>query len=893
MSHRTTTGIALALAALAAAPAGAQTTYTWTGGTTAPSGDGLWTNPANWANGSVPAGAADAVVVLAGTWQTATVQNRADPLLLTQLNLDPTAASGFSVSGSGLTFGGTAPQIQSDAAATLLISVPVTFAADTAVNLNQNNTAGQELILAGPLAAGSGVRVTVNGGTGIGLAITSANNTGFAGTLGVGPGFAGIVSLGANNAVSRAAVLDLTGLAATSSVRSGTTTATGPGFADAGYTQQVGRVQTTTTTAVGTLQAGGGTGAGTILFGFDDQTATFTGSLATANAASHVAKVGAGVQTVGGGAAFGPGSLSVRGGTLLLQSTSATDGALQNGSGAQGDLTVYAGATLRLNNGTGSANNQNRIGNTADVVLAGGTLRLDANASANSSEIFNRLRLASGESTVLIATQSGRATRFNANNTTAALVPSAPTATVLFAATALGQVSSTGTTETGGVALGSTANLLVGGGGAFGTPTVSVIPFATGSDASTRPAPSSVTASALVGYDGTTNSVRALQAADYATFAAAAATGNVSDGGFAVPAGGATVNAVRLTGDATLTGTLTVTSGALLDVNTAATTVGGGGTLAFGAGGAATAYVTTNTALTLAAPAQAANLAKSGPGTLTVQRPVALGASPVVAVNAGRLALQNDGAAATGGFTAASGAVTYQVSRGATLDVTGVTAGGGFALTGGQRLTGGGTVLGATTVGTGGVLAPSALAGTAGGPGTLTVGAMTWQGGGAYEWSLSSALGGPYTQSLVTSPAGTLDLTGLSAVNRFTVRVASLAPSNAAAAAVYDFDNTRAYTWPVATFGGGVSGFSSDKFTLDASGFAGDLGGGQFSLVAADGNTLAVQFTPVGEPRTLLALAAAGLAAGAAFGRAARGKGRQPRGFASRNTTHDGFPTAA
>src|SRR5262249_44331193 len=151
-----------------------------------------------------------------------------------------------------------------------------------------------------------------------------------------------------------------------------------------------------------------------------------------------------------------------------------------------------------------------------------------------------------------------------------------------------------------------TTGLLVGGGGSFGTPTVSVIPYATGSDASTRPVPSTVTATTFVGYDATNSSVRALQAADYSTFAAATSTANVSDGGFTVSAGGATVNSLRLTGDATLSGNLTLTAGALMNI--AAATVSGPGTLTT----ANSLYVTATAPLTITAPVQAANLIKSG-----------------------------------------------------------------------------------------------------------------------------------------------------------------------------------------------------------------------------------------------------------------------------------------
>src|SRR5207248_9675334 len=134
------------------------------------------------------------------------------------------------------------------------------------------------------------------------------------------------------------------------------------------------------------------------------------------------------------------------------------------------------------------------------------------------------------------------------------------------------------------------------------------------------------------------------------------------------------------------------------------------------------------------------------------------------------------------------------------------------------------------------------------GPGVLSVGGMTWQPGGTYRWRVSSALGANdgITQSKLAG-SGTLDLTGLSSASRFTIQLVSLTAANASGA-VYDFDNTKSYSWPVATFGS-VSGFAADKFTIDTAPFVAfnPLNGGSFA-VTQSGGTVSVAFNPVPEP---------------------------------------------
>jgi hypothetical protein len=57
-----------------------------------------------------------------------------------------------------------------------------------------------------------------------------------------------------------------------------------------------------------------------------------------------------------------------------------------------------------------------------------------------------------------------------------------------------------------------------------------------------------------------------------------------------------------------------------------------------------------------------------------------------------------------------------------------------------------------------------------------------------------------------------------------------------------NFGNDSSPSWPIATAAGGITNFSVDKFSVDASAFANDLAGGKFS-VQTNGNSLLLVFT--------------------------------------------------
>jgi hypothetical protein len=113
----------------------------------------------------------------------------------------------------------------------------------------------------------------------------------------------------------------------------------------------------------------------------------------------------------------------------------------------------------------------------------------------------------------------------------------------------------------------------------------------------------------------------------------------------------------------------------------------------------------------------------------------------------------------------------------------------------------------------------------------------------------------------------------LTSGNRFTIRLTSLTPEDAPGL-VADFDSSTAYTWTVATYSGGITGFAPEKFNLNTSDFANNLGGGMFAI-GPSGNNLMISFTPVPEPSMILAVAGVAAILGAGVRRWGRVKGQE------------------
>mgnify|MGYP000443884902 CR=1 FL=1 len=109
--------------------------------------------------------------------------------------------------------------------------------------------------------------------------------------------------------------------------------------------------------------------------------------------------------------------------------------------------------------------------------------------------------------------------------------------------------------------------------------------------------------------------------------------------------------------------------------------------------------------------------------------------------------------------------------------------------------------------------------------------------------------------------AGSLNITATNA-SPFAINLTSLTAGNAAGN-VINFNSASNYSYTIATASGGISGFGTDKFTLNTSGFSNALDGGTWSL-AQSGNNLNLNYTAsaIPEPSTYAAILGAAALAG-------------------------------
>ncbi len=184
-------------------------------------------------------------------------------------------------------------------------------------------------------------------------------------------------------------------------------------------------------------------------------------------------------------------------------------------------------------------------------------------------------------------------------------------------------------------------------------------------------------------------------------------------------------------------------------------------------------------------------------------------------VNGGTLALKNVSLTGTPQITIAAGAVVDAST-------------GGLNLGASQTLAGNGALLGALTVK--GTLAPGTT-----GIGTLSVtGAVTLASGGKYLCGLASTTNSPGTNNDWLTASGALTVSATSGSPFVLKPVAS---------GLAGWNNQTNYAWTLLTAAGGISGFATNKFSVDTSAFTNNLGGGSLS-VAQSGNNLQLVFTP-------------------------------------------------
>lgn len=216
--------------------------------------------------------------------------------------------------------------------------------------------------------------------------------------------------------------------------------------------------------------------------------------------------------------------------------------------------------------------------------------------------------------------------------------------------------------------------------------------------------------------------------------------------------------------------------------------------------------------LKISGPVSGTNdLVKSGPGTLTLAGTNTF--TGFVTVSNGVLALDTNASLAS---------PFIELKSGALLDASKKPA---FVLAANQTVSGNGAVVGTTTVG--GTFAPGSFIGT------LTVtGAVTLAGGGKLVCELDSTNSAPGIHNDVVNITGGLTVSATSG-SPFIIR--PVAP------ALAGWNNQRNYSWTIATTAGGVSGFATNKFAVDAGAFTNNLGGGSFA-VSVSGNSLQLDF---------------------------------------------------
>jgi autotransporter-associated beta strand protein len=242
------------------------------------------------------------------------------------------------------------------------------------------------------------------------------------------------------------------------------------------------------------------------------------------------------------------------------------------------------------------------------------------------------------------------------------------------------------------------------------------------------------------------------------------------------------------------------------------------------------------------------SLIKNGAGTLTINSGTTYGGATTI--SGGKLALAGSGTLAN--------TPTIIVGASTTFDVSGLTA-SSYTLGSVQTVGGSGTILSTgKTVVANGTLSPGNS------PGTLTQdgGSLQLGVGGDYNWQIHDADGaagtGYDTTSLING--ATLDLSLLSVGNTYNINLWSLSGIGPDVSGnAIDFNNTLAYSWTLFSTGTAITGFSTDKFTINTgafngtTGFSNALGGGTFSVgLSGDNTDLVLKFTSVPEPNAAL-----------------------------------------
>ena len=190
--------------------------------------------------------------------------------------------------------------------------------------------------------------------------------------------------------------------------------------------------------------------------------------------------------------------------------------------------------------------------------------------------------------------------------------------------------------------------------------------------------------------------------------------------------------------------------------------------------------------------------------------------------------------AATGGTISVQGALAFQATSGTTA----------LSIASGGTLSGSGTTTGALSVG--GKLAPGNSTGV------LNVGATTFLGGGSYAWEIDNFTGTVGTSWDFLNITGNLTISATSG-NRFIIDVISLLASNDTAGLASNFNDATNYSFAIATASGTISGYASDAFSINTTGFQNSFTGTWGTSLSNDGKSLNITYTATAIPEPSVA----------------------------------------
>ncbi len=529
----------------------------------------------------------------------------------------------------------------------------------------------------------------------------------------------------------------------------------------------------------------------------------------------------------------GAGALTKSGsGTLGLYGTQGYTGKTTVNAGllkTQNDIVGMASTNIEVTGGTFQTQSANVLSDSAAVTVAGGTFTVGGNDTVGSFDMSSGELSGSGKLTASTYTLSGGTVTANLgagtlNSSGTSYLNGTEDATTVNVGGGTLYLGSAGRLAAGAaVTVSNSGRINLGGNEA-----VSSFELNNG----TISGSGTLTASTYTLSGGTINAATTLGAGTATASTGTTALNGLLNGNLVVSGGTVNLGSADRIGNSSAVSISDGTLGLSSYSDTVGSFAMSGGVLS-GTGGA-----------TLTA----ATYAISGAGDTTVN--ANLGAGALTKTGAGTLLIGNNKTAA----------VTTSSIEGGKLVVSGVLS-GTTTITNSATIGGSGTV-GTLNIASGGTLAPGNS------PGTLTVtNGTSWAQGGSYDWEIYSLTDNPGSSwDWLRVTGGTLDLTGITSANGFTINLITLA-AGYNPGLLANFDPTATYTnWLIAS-APTISGFESGDFTLNTTGFANPYTG-TFAIkqdVYGTGQGLFLTYTggaqPVPEPGTW---AAAALLAGAA-----------------------------